>query len=298
MKQYIFDRFLKAYKAKESNKWGLFFWSVMRKYFLGKGVFVNYPIGKFSLKIEADHILPMVMIDHPLYSQNIIQLAKVVKAKYPTLSVIDIGANIGDTAAFILSHTQVPVLCIDGSEEYIKVLQENASQMPNVQVCFTLLGAEDTSLKAEVKNHDGTAMLVESAARVTIQKLSTVLGQYPLFSHTKLIKVDTDGFDTLILKGSEDVLKRNKPVLFFEYDPDFLKLHGENDLSIFPFLRNCGYTRLVIWDNLGNYIGKLALSDEEGIQKLHHRYSNKHNLEFVDLAVFAAEDEELADKLN
>lgn len=298
MKQYIFNQFLRAYKSKEKNKPGLLFWSVMRKYFLGKGAFVNYTIGKFTLKIEADHILPMVMIDHPLYSQNIIQLATEVKAKYPNLSVIDIGANIGDTAAFILSHVQVPVLCIDGSEEYIDLLRENTSAMSGTQVCYTLLGAEDTSLNVQVKNHDGTAMLVESAHEVKIQKLSTVLKQFPLFAATKLIKVDTDGFDTLILKGSEDVLRANKPVLFFEYDPAFLKLHGEDDLSIFTFLRNCGYTRLVIWDNLGNYVGKLALSDEEGIQKLHHRYSNKHNLEFVDLAAFASEDEELVEKLN
>ncbi|MBX7204617.1 MAG: FkbM family methyltransferase [Bacteroidia bacterium] len=298
MKQYIFDQFLKAYKSKGENKAVLIFWSVLRKYFLGRGTFINYTIGKFTLKMEATHILPMVMLDHPLYSQNIIQLAKVVKAKYPALSVIDIGANIGDTAAFILSHVQTLVLCIDGSEEYINVLEQNASKMPDVQVCFTLLGAEDTALQAQVKNHDGTAMLVASQQEVQIQKLSTVLKKFPRFAAAKLIKVDTDGFDTLILKGSEDVLLANKPVLFFEYDPDFLKLHGEDDLSIFPFLTQCGYTKLVIWDNLGNYIGKLALSDQKGIAEMHKRYSGKHNLAFIDIAAFAREDEDLTEKFG
>jgi hypothetical protein len=46
-----------------------------------------------------------------------------------------------------------------------------------------------------------------------------VLLRKPILVNSKMLKIDTDGFDTLILKSAVDFLKRAKPIIFFEYDP-------------------------------------------------------------------------------
>jgi FkbM family methyltransferase len=297
LRQFIYDSFLHAYARRKEYPLQSKFWSIAKKYLLGSSL-VKFRLGKHNIQIAPDHILPIVLMEHPQYAMNLVRLSKEMKKKYPELTMIDIGANIGDTAVLIRSEVELPVLCIDGSEEYYPLLKENTKGLGQVEIALALLGERDEELGAQVLNHDGTAMLVESEKKVRLRRLSSVLNDHPLFQNARLIKIDTDGFDTLIIKGSTDVLQKNHPVVFFEYDPAFLKLQGEDDLSVFDCLRDFGYTRLLFWDNLGNYINSLSISDVKGIRLMHERYQGKKSAEFADIGAFHQEDEPLAETIS
>ncbi len=71
---------------------------------------------------------------------------------------------------------------------------------------------------------------------VIFKKLESIVMEYPQFIHTKMVKIDTDGYDLIILRGGLKYLETSKPVLFFEYDPYFLQQHM---MMVYPFFQYC-----------------------------------------------------------
>ena len=67
-----------------------------------------------------------------------------------------------------------------------------------------------------------------------------------------LIKIDTDGYDNRILRGSAQCLKNKGPHLFFEYSPYHIRRHGgEEPTAIFKFLRELQYSPMIVYDGSG-----------------------------------------------
>ena len=64
----------------------------------------------------------------------------------------------------------------------------------------------------------------------------------------KLLKVDTEGFDARVLRGSQNVLKIGRPVVLFEYNRENLTPLGEDGLS--SFVRPQGS-----WLSIGSILG-------------------------------------------
>ena len=56
----------------------------------------------------------------------------VVKKKFSFLAVVDIGANVGDTACIIKTAEEVSILCIEGDDYIFGFLQKNIAQFQNV----------------------------------------------------------------------------------------------------------------------------------------------------------------------
>ena len=94
------------------------------------------------------------------------------------------------------------------------------------------------------------------------------------------IKVDTDGFDSKVIRSAENTLKTYKSTLFFEWDLFFLQAQNENPTSIFTYLNSLGYTQLLIFDNFGNLLVILHSDDIQNLSLIldYTRKSNKHIL--------------------
>jgi len=61
-------------------------------------------------------------------------------AKYPSGTIVDIGANIGDTAAIISTHARPnKLILIEGSDYFFDILVRNVSQLPGNIVCKKVL---------------------------------------------------------------------------------------------------------------------------------------------------------------
>ncbi|MBS1563052.1 MAG: hypothetical protein JST39_01635, partial [Bacteroidetes bacterium] len=97
-------------------------------------------IGSCTIKAPLSHPLRRILDDLPQFGFNITRLARYIHQQYPDCPVIDIGANIGDTAAFINNYRDLPVLCIDGDPTYFGLLQANTRQFANTRVCRALVG--------------------------------------------------------------------------------------------------------------------------------------------------------------
>ena len=114
------------------------------------------------------------------------------------------------------------------------------------------LGDRNVTINANISVEQGTMAYIKEDPScfdsISIQTLDDLLKDYPKFRHSKILKIDTDGFDLKILRGADNFLSEAKPVLFFEYSPFLLSQQQEDGLSIFPYLQSKGYKNLLIYD--------------------------------------------------
>ncbi|MGH3130004.1 MAG: hypothetical protein ACRDNX_04230, partial [Gaiellaceae bacterium] len=211
---------------------------------------VRYRIGEIDLELPLSHELPFYRKDHPLYSANVGRIA--AEAGGP---VVDIGANVGDTAAIVRGATDVPILCVEGDDRFFAILRRNSTRFdPPVELEHAFVGAP---ARAAIERHGGTARLVPGAGgEVRGKPLARILEEHPRFAAPALVKIDTDGYDVPIVLAELDLLARLKPVLFFEYDP-----HLGADPVVFERLREIGYRTVHVYENTGE-LARTAGLDE------------------------------------
>jgi FkbM family methyltransferase len=256
---------------------------------------VNLKIGNQTIKVNLSHLLIDAVKNYPDYNFNLPRIIKYVSDKIPNIKVIDIGANVGDTVAFIKNYTDPPILCIDGEEQYLKLLRSNVAQYNNITVCHALVGEENAELNVSMKVERGTAFVEKGDQKTKVRTLENIVEQYPDFKDSKVLKVDTDGYDTLILRGSAGFLKKNKPIIFLEFDPCLISRNNDNPFNFPDFLENCGYKYLMFYVNNGDYLCSCEIGQKNLINELIHYFSGRNINVFTDICAFPSEDKSLFD---
>jgi len=254
---------------------------------------VTINIGNQAIRIPLSHQLREIMQLYPDYNFNLPRLVSYIEQQQPGLTIIDIGANVGDTVAFIRNYSAAPILCIDGEDGYVKILKQNVAQYKDVSVCHTLVGKETKQVNLSLKAGKGTAYVQEGSKSVPMRTLDDILKDYPVFANSKIIKSDTDGFDTIILRSCEAYLKKNKPVLFFEFDPHLIKRNNDDAFDFFKFLQQNGYTYFMFYSNIGDYMLSCSGDDPDILNELIHYFSGRKLDLFADVCAFTADDQKL-----
>ncbi len=259
---------------------------------------VEYDFRGTKLRMPLSHDLPVILRSFPLYSDNLGRIAAQLSAKHPDLTVIDIGANIGDSASIIHRHTHVPILCIEGEPKFAELLEKNvAAALPRPVIEQSFVGPGGETLVAVV--HDGTARLARNGAdggpAIRMKSLQQILEEHPTFQNSQLLKIDTDGMDIAILNSALDWISRQKPVLFFEYDPDLQLVHGAGGLELLSKLKRAGYHRVLVYENVGDYMFSADLQNETLFSELHEYFSGRASTKYCDLCIFHSEDEDIAE---
>jgi Methyltransferase FkbM domain len=169
----------------------------------------------------------------------------------------------------------------------------------NVVAKKVFIGDGDKNIGKELKVIAGTAYLAESASTTTeIRTLASILSTEPKFATAKLLKIDTDGFDSIIIRGSVDFIQVVKPVIFFEYDPYFLAKQNDDGVGIFLLLKSLGYHSIAIYDNLGRYIISLPLTESLMIEDMHRYMLGRGGKIYYDICAIHAEDIDLVTVLR
>jgi len=258
---------------------------------------VRYQLRGSELLLPLSHDLPASLRIHPHYSSNVARIARHVKSKYPDLTFVDVGANVGDTLAFIRNVIDIPVLCIEGDDRFFELLRFNASQFgPRVDLEHIFVGAVAGDFKGHVVSERGTAYWEEdesSAHTTKFKRLRDLLAGHPVFSRAKMIKVDTDGLDCRILRSDLELLERLKAVLFFEYDPYLFGKFKDDGFQVFRALCSVGYDGLVVYENNGEYLLTTRLTEVEVLEDLHNFYSGRAAMRYMDVCAFHEEDSDV-----
>ncbi|MFO0953213.1 MAG: FkbM family methyltransferase [Isosphaeraceae bacterium] len=267
-------------------------------------------VGPFELLIEPRNPLFETYLENPSYMAELGRVAAEVHAKYPGMVCVDVGANVGDTAAILRAACPARIICVEGDESVAETLARNAERIGDVAIVRVFLDERDESRRVNVAKagwnstllpvgSNGHAQASEHGRVVRFSTLDEVLGSSGVDrAAVKLLKIDTEGFDARVLRGASRVLDEGRPVVLFEYNRENLAALGEDGLSIFDALRQRGYRTAMFWEAQGRFILGTTL-DQSGILEDLHDYVGYHDgylsaAQYLDVCVFHETDEDLA----
>lgn len=165
------------------------------------------------------------------------------------VTILDVGANQGAFAIWLATRGAWRVVAVEPVPQVMQRLKANLDlnrqftsdvvlplQIAGYyRVQQLVLGALDPG------NWGGTALLAStdgerSILGVPLDQFSWVFG-----SRVSLIKVDAQGCDGAVLSGLKDTLKRDRPVIVFEWEADLAKPHGYELVGTVTWLNSLGY---------------------------------------------------------
>ena len=181
-------------------------------------------------------------------------LPKLVKRMNSNESIIDIGANVGDTLfRFIDINSKPNYVSIEADQYFFKYLKKNKELLEKeVQDRVTLINElVGKNLKGSLvqKSNLGSKFLVESADCLEAKSLDKIIIDKNI-QNIKLIKVDVDGYDYNVLLSAMNEIKKSKPILFFEY----MSLNKAEYIELIKKLYEIGYLKWTIINNYGSVI--------------------------------------------
>jgi len=212
---------------------------------------VQIKCGAYVIQAPQTHLLVKALQSQPYRDLCVGITAKYISAKYPDRSIIDIGANIGDTAAIISTYSQNKLILIEASDYYFDILVRNTSQFPNEVVAKKCLILDGSHISGSFTHRGGTAWCregIESQLRIKTERLTDVVDEDACY-----LKTDTDGYDFQILIDNLKWLAKVRPAILFENQIRSTRdLINSNDL--YTRLTQIGYGYFMVWDELGFHL--------------------------------------------
>lgn len=210
-----------------------------------------------SLAMPWAHRLPDYALARPDYGQNLVDLAAGLAAS-GSLTMLDVGANIGDSTLQVLNAAGGRVLAVEADPAYLGFLHENTRLDERVTVVEGLLAADESAASLTAVRSGGTTRFAEgtlSDARpaVTPEQLRAA---HPAFDRLRLVKSDTDGWDVVLVPTIAAAWRDAPPVLFFEYDHRLSRAAGNEPLDVWRRLAELGYRMVGVWENAGAAVGR------------------------------------------
>jgi FkbM family methyltransferase len=188
-----------------------------------------------SMRMPAEHPLPAVLHHFPQYNRPLAMTIKAIASsspRNPNLTVVDVGANIGETVAVIEQLVpDVSYLCIEADEDIARICRFNHRGNPRVQTeqCYIGENAGSLVMLQDDGRANPTTKLIdqanfdESSNYEQLVRLNTVAGPFADAHHgLSLIKADTEGYDFSVLRSGATLIERYRHALYFEWFPGLL----------------------------------------------------------------------------
>lgn len=203
-----------------------------------------------------DHIGHVINVDGR-YEDDYLQtvfawLATFVGPMHDKLA-LDIGANIGNHAMFFSKYFKT-VHAFEPNPRTFELLRFNAAHAENVVVHQRGLSDGDVvgTLKVNPTNMGGTYIELDTGEALSDQT-PVSLETLDKFVETQglrdiaLIKIDTEGFEARILRGAQQVLVANRPLIIFELSPSDFDATGASE--VVNILQAAGYRFVAVEKN-------------------------------------------------
>lgn len=216
---------------------------------------IEYKYKSFSIHLPSDHRLPLYQQQFPKYDRFLPHLVRYCK---PKDTVIDIGANVGDTlAGMVDNNTELNYVCIEPDNFFYQFLLNNIELIKssninlNVQTFKSLVGKNVKTVSLTGKNGTKHSVLDEQG-EINSMELDEILSTASI-ANVRILKSDVDGFDYDVLDSSIKFIIKHRPLIFFEcqYEHQYQK---DGYLQTMKVLKSLGYSKWTIFDNFGELI--------------------------------------------
>ncbi|WP_421852685.1 FkbM family methyltransferase [Oricola sp.] len=218
----------------------------------------RYPFGKFILDVPDDHRISAIHAVNSLYDRTFGIIAEFVASEQPNGTIVDIGANVGDTAAAFATVCGNPILCVEGNPEFLSYFNANkrhfGDQVSLIEAFVRAKALESLEFLYEGGTGTGAMSVANASDSPRDDSLSFVsLGDIKQTieqrgSDVVLFKTDTDGMDGYLI---DEAIETFDCPLFFECDTNAILEGVPNPWpEVFSKLDRLGYA-VVLFDNHG-----------------------------------------------
>lgn len=207
-----------------------------------------------SVVVNVGHPYPAFIRRWPTYNGPLVALVRATSvALERRVTVVDVGASIGDTALLLRDHCPDHVgaiWCIEGDDFFAALLRTNLGGMTDVHVVHALAGDGADSIPELVRTHAGSA----SPRGDNAVPASTLDELVAAARNIDVVKVDTDGYDGRVLDGARRTLTKDRPAVQFEWHPALAEKARVPHRLAFSVLLECGYDTFLWFDKFGRYV--------------------------------------------
>ena len=213
----------------------------------------NYQIGELQLKIPLNHTLPYFKSRHRLYDEFIGYIASEIDSDK---CIVDVGANVGDTAAFIANRSICDLVLFEPSKKYFEYLSNNIKGWNlSQEIHLHQVGLSNTIERQGGLSHYGGTAVYNDNIKDGIKFIKGDDVSMP--GPVGLIKVDTDGYDSDVILSFQETLRTDEPLIFWENQIISLELSNEYT-QMYLTIEKMGYSEIYAFDNFGNFISKIS----------------------------------------
>lgn len=270
-------------------------WNIARQ-----GKWVRGHVYGHDLAMPAEHPVLPTVASFPLFNRPLGMAVAALPQTENLLSVIDVGANIGETVAVVeeMNPNKCIFLCIEPQHQLAEFCRRNYATNQRVLVEEAFVGEQRDG--TVVLEDDGRANpATKFCSNLSGQKLRTlddVVSDFVEKHGVDLIKTDTEGFDLTILRSARSILQTHSPALYFEWYPDILWNIGERPEDIFQFLRQFGYRYWLFFTARGELHCELTEPTERALTVLANVARGRSEIAYFD--VFSSTDESVVRALT
>jgi FkbM family methyltransferase len=184
------------------------------------------------------------------YEREVVSLLK--KKIEPSMTVLDIGANIGYIAAIAaeLVGGSGTVHAFEPNPGCFARLLQNLKPFAHAHAHQLAIGEEDGMLPlylSENSAEDGWASLLNDpgahrrALQVRVANIDGLVSR-SIARRVDVIKLDIEGNELHALRGAQQTIERDHPMIIAELNPTCLARDGTRPADVFEFLAHQGYS--------------------------------------------------------
>jgi len=252
--------------------------------------------------VNFGHTYPLFARRYKRWNNPLLELVnQIYRYKQRPIDLIDVGAAVGDTVMLIDANCPGMVrnyFCVEGEAEFFSLLMENIGAWDNVHPIRALLSDKLQEIPNLTRTHAGTASAQGRLAEKAVT-LDSLTSDGMRNTTIDVLKIDVDGFDGRVLRGSAELLEKSRPAVIFEWDP-FLCQRTENDwLDHFIGLNELSYHRFIWFTKYGDFSHFMTGFDSAAINRMATVcLSNQHDHSWhYDIIALPDEAPELEDQL-
>jgi FkbM family methyltransferase len=172
----------------------------------------------------------------------------------PGTLVVDVGANFGHyalVASKFVGNTG-KIIAFEPSADTFQLLQSNIKLLANQNVIAVQAGLSDSNgrmnLCIDASNPGGHSYSKDNVRKIGEDQTTRIysLDEYLHSNHTappvSLIKIDVQGFEVKVIRGSTRTILHDHPVVFCEVTPEAAKNSGDDVMELMKFFKDANYT--------------------------------------------------------
>ena len=232
---------------------------VTRQWRVWRSLEQTHLIGGHPVVLPPSHDLPFFQRRDPTYDTYAADLLRELADGQGRMLVIDIGANVGDTAVEALAAAaNIEVIAVEGDPNFASYARRNLEQFADrARVVEGFVGpagpryfrADGTTGGFRGSEADGTEVTEWIAP-------ATLLTDAPSFDEV-VWKSDIDGYDVHVLTQHWEDITAACHTLWFEFDPIHTLGDRTDVVSLIDLLAESG-RELRVFDNLGREMVRLS----------------------------------------